>query len=134
MDIQKGRARFPARVTVQMTQDLKGLLQGIASRDYGGDLQALLRETLQARAQEPRDEQAERPEILRELEQIRRDAAQHNREAGEQMYRLLDAVGELSGVLHLQASDTMGIRDRVEKLLVELADMNRGAADAGGLA
>ena len=125
MDMQTGRARFPARVTVQMTKDLKNRLQELARRDYGGDLQALLRETLQARVDEPGDGQAEMSEVLRVLDQVRQDAAERNRETGAQLERLLDVAVELRGVLSLQASDTMGILDRVEKVRGELAEMNR---------
>ena len=125
MGKQKGRARFPARVTVQMPHELKDRLQELARRDYGGDLQAFLRETLQARADERGDGPAEMSEALRALEQIRQDAVERNQETGAQLDRLLDASAELSGVLNLQASDTLGIRDKVEKVLSELADMNR---------
>ena len=52
MAMQKSRARVPARISVQVPQELKDRLRELARREYGGDLQGLLRETLQARVDE----------------------------------------------------------------------------------
>ena len=49
MDTPKRRARVPARMTIQVSDDLKGKLNHLAQEEYGGDLQALIRETLQVR-------------------------------------------------------------------------------------
>lgn len=124
MTMQKSRARVPARISVQVTQELKGRLQELAQREYGGDLQRLLRETLQARLDEPGDGMGEISEVLRTLEQTRQEAAERNRETGAQMERLLDTAAQLSSTLNLQVSDTKDVRDKVEKVLRELSDLN----------
>ena len=49
MGMQTGQAKVPARISVQMSDELKSRLLELARREYGGDLQALLRETLHAR-------------------------------------------------------------------------------------
>ena len=49
MDAPESRARVPARMTIQVSDGLKGKLNHLAQEEHGGNLQALIRETLQAR-------------------------------------------------------------------------------------
>ena len=49
MDAPERRARVPARITIQVSDDLKCKLNHLAQEEYGGNLQALVRETLQVR-------------------------------------------------------------------------------------
>ena len=126
MEKPKSRARFPARMTVQVTQELRYRLQELARREYGGDLQALLRETLQARVDEPGDDQAEMAEVLRALGQIREEAA-------ERLDRLQDVTMEMSGALSRQGTDTMGILDRLEKIRGEMGILDRAEKIRGEL-
>ena len=49
MDAPERRAKVPARMTIQVSDDLKSKLNHLAQEEYGGNLQALVRETLQTR-------------------------------------------------------------------------------------
>ena len=123
METSSSRARFPKRMSIQVTQELKDQLEELARREYGGDLQGLLRETLYARLDGPGNDQAEVSEVLRALEQIRQEAAERNRQTGDQLVLLLDAAAQLRGAMIVQETDTMGVRDNVEKAINELADI-----------
>ena len=51
MEMRTGRARYPARVTPQMSAELKARLLEVAEREHGRGLQALRRQCLQARVE-----------------------------------------------------------------------------------
>ena len=61
---EKGRARYPERITFQMAEELKAQLLELAEREYGGDIQALGRQCLQARVDGSGAEKDQLAEIL----------------------------------------------------------------------
>ena len=125
MATQKSRARYPARITFQMSQELKDQLLEVARREYGGDLQTLGRECLHARVNGDGSGTDQNAEILQALERLRQDVAGRNQNIEIPLDRLLGAIAELNQGVSLQLTEMMATHDKLEKLADEVAKQNR---------
>ena len=124
METKKGRARVPARATIQMTHELKDKLQVLARREYGGDLQALLRETLQARVDGEDAGTDQISELLQALVCLRQEVAGRDQETVVRVGRLLETAEILDSRLAEILTEIMDTHDHIEKAVVEIAKLN----------
>ena len=124
METKEGRARVPARVTIQMTHELRDKLQVLARREYGGDLQVLLRETLQARVDGEDAGTDQMTEILHLLACLRQEVAGRDEEAVVQVGQLLERAEMLGSRMAAIFTEIMVTHDHIEKAVVEIAKLN----------
>ena len=125
MAMGTGRARYPARVTPQMSAELKARLLEAAEREHGGGLQALRRQCRQARVEGNRAGPDQLAEVLQALDRLRQEAAERNQEPWVRLDKLLDGIGQMKGTLNLHLTEMMATRDKVQKLGEEAAKQNR---------
>ena len=130
MAMRTGRARYPARVTPQMSAELKARLLKVAEREHGGGLQALRRQCLQARVEGNRAGPDQLPEVLQAevlqvLDRLRQEAAERNQEPWVRRDTLLDGIGQMNRTLNLHLMEMTATRDKVQKLGEEAAKQNR---------
>ena len=124
METKKGRARVPARATIQMTHELKDKLQVLARREYGGDLQALLRETLRTRVDGEDAGTDQMSELLQALACLRQEVAGRDQETVVRVGRLLETAEILDSRLAEILTEIMVTHDHIEKAVVEIAKLN----------
>ena len=124
METKKGRARVPARATIQMTHELKDKLQVLARREYGGDLQALLRETLRTRVDGGDAGTDQMSELLQALACLRQEVAGRDQETVVRVGRLLETAEILDSRLAEILTEIMVTHDHIEKAVVEIAKLN----------
>ena len=142
MATMQSKARYPERVSVQMSPELKEGLDELARRDYGGDRQALMREALQARVDGDRvrtDRLAEIleavdhlrqhvagkeqvAEVLQSLELLGKDATERDLELQGGVNRLMEYGGELTGMVSAQLTTILSIEDAFPNLARDLAN------------
>ena len=115
MATDKGRGRYPARITFQVSAELKERLLEVAGREHGGDLQALGRQCLQARVDGSGAVADQQSEILEALERLRQEFAGRNEETFDRLNELLAKVEKTNETLTLSLTDIMAIRDSLPK-------------------
>ena len=120
MTTEKSRARYSVRATVQMSEELNARAMEIAERECDGSFPALVRQCLQARVDGAPPAGTDRvAEVVRSLEAMRQEIAGYIQGSEDRLERLLVEVAQVSGKLSLQVTDMMAVRDRVEKLAQE---------------
>ncbi len=92
MATTQNKARYPERVSVQMSPELKEGLDELARRDYGGDRQALMREALQARVDGDRVRTDQLAEILEAVDHLRQHVA--GKEQVAEVLQSLELLGQ----------------------------------------
>ena len=125
MDTHKGRAKFPARISVQMSDELRAQLQGLARREYGGDLQALLRETLQARVDEGGSQTDHTQELLQAIDQLGQVMIRQHEGLQDGVHQLLVHTRQLTAAAGVQHTD-------LEAIAENLPHLGRGVASQNG--
>lgn len=141
----QSKARYPERVSVQMSPELKEGLDELARRDYGGDRQALMREALQARVDGDRvrsDQLAEIlgavdhlrqhvagkdqvAEVLQSLELLGQDAKARDLELQGGVNRLVEYGGDLTGMVSAQLTTIIWMEENFPNLAKDLANQTR---------
>ena len=104
MDAPEGRAKFPARVSIQVSEDLKSKLDHLARKEYGGNLQVLIRETLQVRVDRVSDTNLIR-DVLQNVKEIDRKTNCRHEELQSRILQLLDYVRQLAESAGVQHTD-----------------------------
>ena len=117
MATQQSRARYPARITFQMSSELKAQLLEVAERDHEGDVQALGRQCLQARVERRGAGTDRLAEILDALERLPTEIAGRHLEQWERVNQLLEQGGRMFTVLNDDLTEMMAIRDELKKLV-----------------
>lgn len=128
MGAKKSRARFPARFTIQTSVELSNQLREVAQNEYGGDLQALMRETLQARVDGKNAEADQLAEVLQAIDQLRRDAGR-NSELERGVGQLLEDVKILTEMVSLQRTEIMAARDAMTSLEKDFINLKEDFAN-----
>ena len=124
MATDTGRAKFPARVMIQMSLELEAQLRDLADREYAGQLQTLVRQCLLSRVAEDECKQ-DVPDVGQSLEQLRQDLL-------DVMARLEHRVDILStGMVFLPTN--MNNLDRELAAHKEVLEKLRGTPDAVSL-
>ena len=124
MATDTGRAKFPARVMIQMSLELEAQLRDLADREYAGQLQTLVRQCLLSRVAEDECKQ-DVPDVGQSLEQLRQDLL-------DVMARLEHRVDILStGMVSLPTN--MNNLDRELAAHKEVLEKLRGTPDAVSL-
>ena len=106
MGTEKGRAKFPARISVQMSGELKTRLSELARREYGGDLQALLRETLRERVDGRGAPMDHVQGALQALDRAGKDIIRQHRDLQDVVHQLLLQAGRLADTVSAQHAET----------------------------
>ena len=104
MDAPEGRARVPARITIQVSDDLRSKLNQLAKEEHGGNLQALIRETLQERVDGRVSETELIHQVLTEVQEIGRGITRRHEDLQGRILRLLEyarQLAESAGVQHM---------------------------------
>ena len=128
MGAKKSRARFPARFTIQTSVELSNQLREVAQNEYGGDLQALMRETLQARVDGKNAEADQLAEVLQAIDQLRRDAGRDS-ELERGVGQLLEDVKILTEMVSLQRTEIMAARDAMTSLEKDFINLKEDFAN-----
>ena len=103
MDTHKGRAKFSARISIQMSDELRSQLQELARREYGGDLQALLRETLHARVDKGGSQTDHMQEVMQDIDGLGQVMIRQHEDLHHGLDQLLAHTNQLldaAGVQH----------------------------------
>lgn len=130
MTTENSRARYPVRVTIQMSEELNARALEIAERECGGSLQTLVRQCLQARVDGASPAGTDRmAEVLELLDGLRQRQENHIEESRVRLQRLTEDVARVSGNLSPQVSDMMAVREQLEKLADEVTRQGRNAED-----
>ena len=122
MGTQKRGPKFPSRLSVQTSDELKTQLQELARREYGGDLQALLRETLQARVDESGSQTDHTHQILQALDQVGQDIIRQNQDLQVGVQQLLAYTRQLTAAAGVQHTDIKAIAENMPHLRKGVAD------------
>ncbi len=125
MAAQDRQARYPIRMTFQMSPELKARLLEVAERDHRGDLQALVRQCLQALVDGTGAGTDQLAEVLQALEGLRPEVAGRTQESVVRMDKLLDGITQMNRTLSRHMTEMMATRDQLEKLAEEVARQNR---------
>ena len=112
MGTHKGLARFPSRISVQISDELKSQLLELARREYGGDLQALLRETLHARV-DSRSQTDHMHEVLQGIDQLGQVMIRQHEDLHHGLDQLLAHTGQLTDAAGVQHTDLEAIAENV---------------------
>ena len=124
MGTQKRGPKFPSRISVQMSDELKTQLNELARREYGGDLQALLRETLQARVDESGSQTDHMHEVLQALDQVGQDIIRQNQDLQVGVQQLLAHTRQLTAAAGVQHTDLEAIAENLPHLERGVANQN----------
>ena len=121
MATQQSRARYPARITFQMSSELKAQLLEVAERDHEGDVQALGRQCLQDRVERRGAGTDRLAEILDALERLPTEIAGRHLEQWERVNQLLEQGGRMFTVMDDALTEIAGRHleqwERVNQLL-----------------
>ena len=124
MATDNGRARFPARVMIQMSLELEAKLRDLADREYAGQLQVLVRQCLLSRVAED-EYRRDVPDVGQSLDQLLQDLL-------DVMVRVEHTVDILStGMVSLPTN--MNNLDRELAAHKEVLEELRGTPDAVSL-
>ena len=124
MATDTGRAKFPARVMIQMSLELEAQLRDLADREYGGQLQTLVRQCLLSRVAEDECKQ-DVPDVAQSLDQLRQD--------------LLDVMARVEHTVDILSTGMVSLPTNMKNLDRELAahkevlEKLRGTPDAVSL-
>ena len=116
MGTQKRGPKFPSRISVQMSDELRAQLQELARQEYGGDLQALLRETLQARVDKGGSQTDHMHEVLQALNQVGQDIIRQNQDLQVGVQQLLVHTRQLTDAAGVQHTDLEAIAENLPHL------------------
>ena len=111
MDAPEGRARVPARITIQVSDRLKTQLIELARKQYGGNLQLLIRETLQERVDGRVSETELIHQALTGVQEMGIGITRHQQDLRDKILRLLEYTGQLTesaGVQHMDIAALSG--------------------------
>ena len=125
MDAQRGRAKVPARITLQVSDDLKSKLIQLAQEEYGGNLQMLIRETLQVRVDRSGSETGLINEVLKGVKEIDRGMTRHHQDSQGKIRQLLEYASQLTESVNFQHTDIAEISDNWQDLRIGLANQNQ---------
>ena len=105
MDAPEGRARVPSRITIQVSDRLKTQLIELAREQYGGNLQLLIRETLQERVDGRVSETELIHQALTGVQEMGRGISRHQQDLRDKILRLLEYTGQLTESADVQHMD-----------------------------
>ena len=121
MAAQRSRAKYPARMTFQLSSELKAQLLEVAERDHEGDVQALGRQCLEARVERRGAVPDQLAEILDALERLSTETAGRHLEQRERVNQLLEQGERMFAVMNDDLTKTAGRhleqREQVNQLL-----------------
>ena len=121
MGTHKRGATFPARISIQMSDELRSQLQELARREYGGDLQALLRETLHARVDKGGSQTDHMQEVLQDIDGLGQVMIRQHEDLHHGLAQLLAHTGQLT--------DAAGVQHPAITAIAEnLSHLRKGAA------
>ena len=126
MDAPESRARVPARMTIQVSDGLKGKLNHLAQEEHGGNLQALIRETLQARVDGRISDTDLIRDVLKDVKEIDRKTNCRHEELQSRILQLLDygrQLEESAGVQHTDIAALSGYWLEVKRVLDNQAQL-----------
>ena len=128
MEDQNSRPRYSARITFQVTPEVRDRLLEMADEQYGGDRQALGRAALESWLQREDTRRSYEARILETLDELREEAARKKDTSnilknidfvredfayGPEIYDILDTVKKLS-------EDTIMRNQLLDRLLEQL--------------
>ena len=116
MGTQKRGPKFPSRLSVQMSDELRTQLLELARREYGGDLQALLRETLQARVDEDSSQTDHMQEVLQDIDQLGQVMIRQHEGLHDEVQQLLVHARQLTAAAGVQHTVLEAIAENLSYL------------------
>ena len=122
MDAPEGRARVPARITIQVSDDLRSKLNQLAKEEHGGNLQALIRETLQERVDGRVSETELIHLVLTEVQEIGRGITRRHEDLQGRILQLLEYARQLTESAGVQHTDIAALSEKWSELGDGLAD------------
>ena len=125
MDAPEGQAKVPARVSIQVSEDLKRKLDHLDREEYGGNLQVLIRETPQVRVDRVSDTNLIR-DVLKDVREIDRKTNCRHEELLSRILQLLDygrQLEESAGVQHTDITALSGNWLEVKRALDNQAQL-----------
>ena len=118
METGNKRRRVPDRITAQVSPRMKAELQELAARDYGGDFQGLLRETLQARL----DANLSRTDPIDEVRRVVEDLGESITRQREDLRWPVDQLLALTRDLMEPGGSRTDPADGIRQALAELGE------------
>ena len=125
------RPRVPARINVQMSDEMKTQLYELAEREYRGDFQALMRQTLQARLDGSSSQTDPIDEVRQVVAELDNNITRQHEDFLGGVNSLMERTKELRETAAAQRTDDIAIFDHLLDLKTQVERHNDAITHLG---